>query len=451
MVAHSAIEQVRGTPPRSPSPPGGGTDRERRAAASGENDTTALRKDVGLETPPELTVAHRKRMAELSDMVVDELAFAFGVELREALKGCDQQGDIARCEPFTTDAYLQCVLAHRQRPAVFSSPTEGAQGYHVHEALRRGPIEALKHACEHSADAKLMPHWPQLELPDEDVSPADFLAFFAEPPPARAPPNVIDDRISKLGVCGGEERPRDGKAVAAPVDESRAYTPPLAYRLASMLARPDDLDDQHEVADTSDLVLSPTNAVTRFHIDSGFSGLCDLVSGEKLWALCSLSDGVSLGLLDGSAPPTVQAFMRAPSACVVRLRAGEMLFIPSGWWHFVVTTAPSLGFSSNGLAVGGMNAARRCLCTREGVEACQLDDQMALARLDITQRGGLKRHLRNQSAVLGGLERLGASAALLEQYSTKLAALAVEFRLVSQTADADDQSKEQVPSTPPRS
>ena len=90
MVAHSAIEQVRGTPPRSPSPPGGGTDRERRAAASGENDTTALRKDVGLETPPELTVAHRKRMAELSDMVVDELAFAFGVELREALKGCEQ-------------------------------------------------------------------------------------------------------------------------------------------------------------------------------------------------------------------------------------------------------------------------------------------------------------------------------------------------------------------------
>ena len=46
MVAHSAIEQVRGTPPRSPSPPGGGTDRERRAAASGENDTTAQRKDV---------------------------------------------------------------------------------------------------------------------------------------------------------------------------------------------------------------------------------------------------------------------------------------------------------------------------------------------------------------------------------------------------------------------
>ena len=339
-------------------------------------------------------------MAELSDMVVDELAFAFGVELREALKGCDQQGDIARCEPII-DAYLRCVLAHRQRP-LSSSPTEGAQGYHVHEALRRGPIVALKHACEHSADAKFMPHWPQLELPDEDVSPTDFLAFFAEPPPARAPPNVIDDRISKLGVCGGEERPRDGKAVAAPVDESSAYTPPLAYRLASMLARPDELDDQHEVADTSDLVLSRE---CRGHVSTSTraSRGGDLVSGEKLWALCC-SPTASVSVCS-----TISTTHRAG----IRVRRPRASFASRGRdaLHPIGLVALC---GDHGAFAWLLVQWARCRwhergaplpLHREGVEACQLDDQMALARLDITQRGGLKRHLRNQSAVLGGLER----------------------------------------------
>ena len=230
----------------------------------------------------------------------------------------------------------------------------------------------------------------------------------------------------------------------------------------------------------------------------------DLVCGEKLWATCSLSDGLGLGLLGGASPPTVEAFMRAPSACVLRLKAGQMLFVPSGWWHFVVTIQPSLGFSSNGLTIGGFADARRCLCTQvrpcvrararqrlcllfaphlpplqfvacglvattrlltfslrlvaspfyrhcawcsltqDGVDACQLDDQGSLIRLDVTQRGGLKRHVRRAPEVLAALEGMGASVARREAYAAKLSALAVEFRIT-----APSEADRQAPSTPP--
>jgi hypothetical protein len=241
----------------------------------------------------------------------------------------------------------------------------------------------------------------------------------------------------------------------------------------------------------------------------------DLVCGEKLWATCSLSDGLGLGLLGGASPPTVEAFMRAPSACVLRLKAGQMLFVPSGWWHFVVTIQPSLGFSSNGLTIGGFADARRCLCTQvrvcaccspptcplfnsllvdssqrlgfspalptpphptssrrsahtpsvfslrlvaspfyrhcawcsltqDGVDACQLDDQGSLIRLDVTQRGGLKRHVRKAPEVLAALEGMGASVARREAYAAKLSALAVEFRIT-----APSEADRQAPSTPP--
>ena len=111
----------------------------------------------------------------------------------------------------------------------------------------------------------------------------------------------------------------------------------------------------------------------------------------------------------------------------------------------MVTVQPSLGFSSNGLTLGGFADARRCLCTQDGVDACQLDDQGSLIRLDVTQRGGLKRHVRNAPKVLEALESLGTSVARREAYAAKLGALAVEFRLVEPT-----EAEKQAPSTPPQ-
>ena len=78
------------------------------------------------------------------------------------------------------------------------------------------------------------------------------------------------------------------------------------------------------------------------------------------------------------------------------------------------------------------------------MDACQLDDQGSLIRLDVTQRGGLKRHVRKAPEVLAALEGMGASVARREAYAAKLSALAVEFRIT-----APSEADRQAPSTPP--
>ena len=46
-----------------------------------------------------------------------------------------------------------------------------------------------------------------------------------------------------------------------------------------------------------------------------------------------------------------------PSARILRLRAGESLFMPSGCFHFVVGKRPSFSMSNNLIVAGGVAAA----------------------------------------------------------------------------------------------
>ena len=362
--------------------------------------------------PPEqaqqrqLTPRQQQTMAALMHEPVDERAFAFADQLRASLRDTDMLGNIGQVQTWTTDAYIEHVLAELDgaaRPVVFTAPLPRALGAGcVHEVLRRGPIAALEHAAKARPHDTFSAHWPQLQLPDAPLRALDYLPFFVVSPPLRAPPNVIDDRVAKLG-CSVRE-------------DTEAYSTPAAYQLLSMLERPHAC--QHgEVPDASDLVLSPPNALTRFHIDSGFVGLCDLVVGEKLWAVCSLHDGLALGLVGAASPASIATFLAAPSAALVRLRAGQMLLVPAGFFHFVVTTEAALGFSSNALTLGGLATSRTCATTPGGRAACQMHDD-DFARLNLTHREGLKRHVAAaaKGTLARRLEAAGASRAVCERY-----------------------------------
>lgn len=115
-----------------------------------------------------------------------------------------------------------------------------------------------------------------------------------------------------------------------------------------------------------DVTISPHGSITRFHIDSGLAIWHDLIEGEKDWAVCDLRDGIALGLnkcgkggdSDDDAPTVrFSEFIAMPSARILRLRAGESLFMPSGCFHFVVGKRPSFSMSNNLIVAGGVAAA----------------------------------------------------------------------------------------------
>jgi hypothetical protein len=347
-------------------------------------------------------------MAWLEGMAVDEAAFGFASMLRQALHSVDAVGNIGPAQQWTTDFYVEHVIAQLEgtqaaRPLLFTAPERGtAEAGYAHPLLLQGPVAALEHAATVRPQERFAAHWPQQELPDQPLLAKEYLQFFKCP--QRAPPNVIDDRIVKLG-CSEH-------------DDKGCYSVPPGYRLLSMLAAPGTCDP-HEVPDSSDLVLSPPNAVTRFHIDSGFVTLCELMCGEKLWAVCSLEDGIAHGLVNGRSPPSVAAFLRAPSAALVRVSAGQMILVPAGWFHFVVTEKPALGFSSNSLTLGGLECSRACVSTTAGRQACQLhaDD---FSCLEHTHRLGLKRHLAGAPKLTAQLKAAGASRGVRQRYAACL-------------------------------
>jgi hypothetical protein len=353
--------------------------------------------------------AQEGRIAQVASMSVDERAFHFSESLRQALAAVDFRGNVMpHARPWTTDALLEHLLAVHSgavapQPVLYSAPTDPRAKGHAHEALRKGPLAVLAHAAQHHPDSRLNAHWPQLDMPDVALTPREYLAYFERP--QRAPPNVIDDRVAKL---------------LGQIDEVAAYRTPAAYRIANLLA-PAGRAQSGELPDSSDLVISPQNALTRFHVDSGFAGLCELLAGEKLWAVCSLHDGLRHGLGGGGSPASMEAFLSLPSAALVRCRAGQLLLLPEGFFHFVVTTRAALGFSSNALTAAGLRMSKECVGTAQGRLACQLEaDPDAVSTLQATHKHAFARHLRGVAGVRAALRVAGASADLIERYAAML-------------------------------
>ena len=118
---------------------------------------------------------------------------------------------------------------------------------------------------------------------------------------------------------------------------------------------------------------------------------------------------------------SVEQFLQVDSAALVRLREGQILLVPEGFWHFVVTVLPSLAFSSNALTLAGIKVSEECVGTRQGQRACQLtDDPNAIAALESTHRRSLERHLRSTAGLKAALAAAGASTPMQERYAAAL-------------------------------
>ena len=82
---------------------------------------------------------------------------------------------------------------------------------------------------------------------------------------------------------------------------------------------------------------------------------------------------------------SVEQFLQVDSAALVRLREGQILLVPEGFWHFVVTILPSLAFSSNALTLAGIKVSEECVGTRQGQRA------VYRSRVLAEQRAGVRR------------------------------------------------------------
>jgi len=162
------------------------------------------------------------------------------------------------------------------------------------------------------------------------------------------PPNVVDSELDAFGpeVAGKYSIPRIVEATNLLCKHNRTSN-----------AREDGQPrPNNHMSFRPDLVLSPRGALTRFHVDSGFATWFDMREGSKDWAMCSLEDGLALGLHEHRSV-TLEQFLARPSATLCRLQAGHSLFFPAAYFHFVVTRAPSFGFSNNVINLGGFGVA----------------------------------------------------------------------------------------------
>jgi [protein]-arginine 3-hydroxylase / protease len=110
---------------------------------------------------------------------------------------------------------------------------------------------------------------------------------------------------------------------------------------------------------TSEMVIKswigPANTISTMHTDDKHNLLCQ-VMGEKLVILAAPSDSVNLYTYEGILNNTCQVdpenldFEEFPLARSVKfqkviLKAGEMLFIPKLWFHYVRSLSPSISVS----------------------------------------------------------------------------------------------------------
>ena len=157
---------------------------------------------------------------------------------------------------------------------------------------------------------------------------------------------VIDDRVPQDGTC----------------DSYPAVAPIVAGDHLAELARRDDV----EPAAAADLqrerkyvLWGPAGAGSRWHVDPyGTDAWNALLSGRKRWAFWppgSKPPGVDIvprfvsasRALWTTAPAAADWFAREHGAQIVTQEAGDVVYIPAGWWHATLCEACCVAITQN--------------------------------------------------------------------------------------------------------
>jgi hypothetical protein len=403
---------------------------------------------TGVQAHAEPAVAAARRAA-LDSLPVDDAAVAFGRDLTAALDEAEAHAVTftpLKVESFSADRYVKVRVVScgfpssgkkqtrvptvrcgslsdatdrsgmsqamcRQRPVLF-----GPHGQRTHGSLT---LHRLVHDDSHS-HVKVSVKWPQNNVPHGVSSMRELRPYFeaelAQSSKSRYmnPPNVVDSELAAFGsevereyrlppivsatnlLCSLDEQEAEKNALRAAVEQQAEGE------------REDGgtRDDEATLRFRADLVLSPAEAVTRFHVDSGFATWFDMLEGSKDWAMCSFEDGVALGLHERR-PLQLEELLKKPSAAVCRLRAGQSLFFPAGYFHFVVTRSPSFGFSNNLITLGGYGVATNLYQRDDADWAFDVERRQLLQR---THRRALEAHVVRTGAA-PPLRSRGAAAA----------------------------------------
>jgi hypothetical protein len=289
----------------------------------------------------------------------------------------------------------------RQRPVLF-----GPHGQRTQGSLT---LHRLVHDDSHS-DVKVSVKWPQKNVPHGVSSIRKLRPYFEEELPQSSkskrrfanPPNVVDTELAAFGsevereyrlppivsatnlMCSLDDQEEAKKNAQRAAEEEEE-----AEEAEGEGEGTGEGDDAATLRFRADLVLSPAEAVTRFHVDSGFATWFDMLEGSKDWAMCSFEDGVALGLHEHR-PLQLEELLKKPSAAVCRLRAGQSLFFPAGYFHFVVTRSASFGFSNNLITLGGYGVATSLY---ERDDAAWAFDVQRTRLLQRTHRRALEAHV----------------------------------------------------------
>lgn len=295
-------------------------------------------------------------------------------------------------------------------------------------------LHRLVHDDSHS-HVKVSVKWPQKNVPHGVSCMRELRPYFEEELPQSSksrllnPPNVVDSELAAFGSDLDREY-RLPPIVSATnllcsLDDEEAEK--NAQRAAARQEADEEGDGRGEgdneatLRFRADLVLSPAEAVTRFHVDSGFATWFDMLEGSKDWAMCSFDDGVALGLHERR-PLQLEELLKKPSAAVCRLRAGQSLFFPAGYFHFVVTRSASFGFSNNLITLGGYGVATS-LYQRD--DAAWAFDVQRRQLLQHTHRRALEAHVVRTGAAPPLRSRgSAAAAAAADAKSAAIAAFA---------------------------
>eukprot|EP00238_Polyblepharides_amylifera_P010548 CAMPEP_0196577246 /NCGR_PEP_ID=MMETSP1081-20130531/6348_1 /TAXON_ID=36882 /ORGANISM="Pyramimonas amylifera, Strain CCMP720" /LENGTH=366 /DNA_ID=CAMNT_0041896121 /DNA_START=154 /DNA_END=1254 /DNA_ORIENTATION=- len=329
----------------------------------------------------------RRRLEQMPLSQEREDAILFAAQLTEKLNECGA----AKSEkelvavPFTPDVYVEAMMG--EQPVLFHSSPQS----------HRGQFALVQLLSQRHASVLVDVRWPQEGVEKEDIPMSVFGEYFREDCEVRAPPTIVDNPIDLWGVLG--------------------YDLPNIVKACTLMEGTDRCALFHK----PDVVFSPKNAITAFHIDMGFAGWLDMSDGSKDWAICNWQDGGDLDKPSFS----LKSFLSLSSARICRVSAGQSLFVPAADAHFVVTRSPSAAVSHDLMTVGCAQKARDFYSKGEVNNLGSGQDMI---------NAGIKVHGNNVQNILQELVACGVSKSVADRYCHQLK---IELKIAEAQTDLE--------------